>query len=119
MLATAPQEIEDRAKRCVEMLTERFRGSPLQVSIVRGQSAVGGGAGPNTHPPTALICLQHETLSADEIQLRLRLSSTPVIARIAEQTVLIDLRTVGPDEELELLGAISRLTQSHASETAF
>jgi L-seryl-tRNA(Ser) seleniumtransferase len=77
--------------------------------MVPGQSAVGGGSGPNVHPPTTLIALKHEQLTADQIEQRLRLSSPPVITRIADELVLLDLRTVNPNEEAELLEAVIAL----------
>jgi seryl-tRNA(Sec) selenium transferase len=56
-----------------------------------------------------LIALKHEQITADEIEQKLRLSSPPIIARIADGLVLIDLRTVAPSEEPELLEALTAL----------
>jgi L-seryl-tRNA(Ser) seleniumtransferase len=77
--------------------------------MVAGESAIGGGSGPNVHPPTSLIALKHARLSADEIEHKLRLSSPPVIARIADDRVLLDLRTVNAAEERELFEAVIAL----------
>ncbi|MBA3569216.1 MAG: L-seryl-tRNA(Sec) selenium transferase [Pyrinomonadaceae bacterium] len=109
MLSLRREEIELRAKDLTESLSQRSPNSGLIIAIREGKSAVGGGSGPATHPATVLISLQHASLSADEIQRRLRLSSPPVIARIAGGRVLIDLRTVAPEEEPELIDAISHL----------
>jgi L-seryl-tRNA(Ser) seleniumtransferase len=108
MLALTTSEIEQRAKNFMVKLAGSTSNA-LTVTIVTGQSAVGGGSGPNIHPPTALIALKHVNLSADEIERRLRLFSPPVIARIADDQVLLDLRTVDDSEEPELLGALSSL----------
>ncbi|MFN2512697.1 MAG: L-seryl-tRNA(Sec) selenium transferase [Pyrinomonadaceae bacterium] len=110
MLSLSAEEIEVRAKHLTETLSQRPPDSKLTIAIEEGWSAVGGGSGPAIHPATALISLQHLSLSADEIQRRLRLSSPPVIARISNGKVLIDLRTVAPEEEPELLDAIRHLT---------
>jgi L-seryl-tRNA(Ser) seleniumtransferase len=109
MLSLRREEIELRAKDLTESLSQRSPNSGLIIAIREGKSAVGGGSGPATHPATVLISLQHASLSAEEIQRRLRLSSPPVIARIAGGRVLIDLRTVAPEEEPELIDAISHL----------
>lgn len=107
MLSASKAEIETRAK----ILVNKLAHSHLTASIVDGESAVGGGSGPNVHPPTALITLKHENLSADEVERQLRLSTPPVIARIADDLVLFDLRTVDPREEDALLAALSNLPQ--------
>ena len=76
---------------------------------MEGQSAVGGGSAPTTHPPTALVALTHGTLSADALDEALRLHTPPVIARITDGRLLLDLRTVAEDEERELLAALKAL----------
>jgi L-seryl-tRNA(Ser) seleniumtransferase len=83
---------------------------PLAATIIDGESAVGGGSGPNVHPATALLALNHEHLNADELERQLRFASPPVIARIADNLVLLDLRTVDPSEEPELLEALLGIT---------
>ncbi|HYN24350.1 MAG TPA: L-seryl-tRNA(Sec) selenium transferase [Pyrinomonadaceae bacterium] len=117
MLSLSGEEIELRAKNLTESLSQRSPNSGLIIAIPEGKSAVGGGSGPVTHPATVLISLQHASLSADEIQRRLRLSSPPVIARIAGGKVLIDLRTVAPEEEPELLDSISHLIGENLTPT--
>jgi L-seryl-tRNA(Ser) seleniumtransferase len=109
MLALPAATIEQRAQKFAAKLAKSSDSTPLTATIVAGQSAVGGGSGPNVHPATALIALKHENLNADQLEEKLRLSSPPVIARIADDQVLLDLRTVNPDEEPELLEALSAL----------
>jgi L-seryl-tRNA(Ser) seleniumtransferase len=109
MLALSSDKIEKRAQNLVAQLLED--GGPLGItaSIVTGHSAVGGGAGPNVHPLTALVALRHSELRTDEIERKLRFSSPPVISRIADDLVLLDLRTVDISEEPELLRALRAL----------
>lgn len=109
MLSLGRDAIEVRAKNLTESLSQRQLDSGLRVGMEAGKSAVGGGSGPTTHPATVLISLQHASLSADEIQRRFRLSLPPVITRIADGKVLLDLRTVAPEEESELFDAICLL----------
>src|SRR5208337_4686670 len=66
---------------------------------------------------TRLIALTHADLSADELSARLRTSTPPVIARVEEGRVLLDLRTVFPEQDTVLVEALSLLyrTQSCVS----
>jgi L-seryl-tRNA(Ser) seleniumtransferase len=109
MLMMPTDAIEGRAKNFIAKLAKSTESHALTLTIVTGESAVGGGSGPNVHPPTALIALEHENLNADEIERKLRLFSPPVIARIAEGRVLLDLRTVDDGDEPELLAALISL----------
>ena len=109
MLALPTNTIEKRARNLIEQLAG---DAQIEATIITGQSAVGGGSGPNVHPQTALVALKHHTLSADEVELKLRHSSPPIIARIADGLVLIDLRTVDTREEPDLLRALTSMGNS-------
>ena len=108
MLSFDPNELEVRAREFYGKVSENT-SETLTVTMVPGESAIGGGSGPAVHPPTTLIALKHEQLNADELEQKLRLSSPPVIARIANDLVLLDLRTVDPNEEAELREAVVAL----------
>ncbi|MDT4897411.1 MAG: L-seryl-tRNA(Ser) seleniumtransferase [Acidobacteriota bacterium] len=110
MLALTTDEIERRSQSFLSKLRNQPALTALRSEIIEGQSAIGGGSAPTTHPPTALIALTHETLSADALDEYLRLSQPPVIARISEGRVLLDLRTVAEDEEPELLAVLTALS---------
>jgi L-seryl-tRNA(Ser) seleniumtransferase len=103
MLAMSPAYLEERVRNFLAQITGKRKADNLQFEIINGQSAVGGGAAPTTHPPTTLIALSQSTLGVDALESALRNSSPPVIARISEDKVLLDLRTVMEDEEAELL----------------
>jgi L-seryl-tRNA(Ser) seleniumtransferase len=105
MLSMRRQELEQRCQRLIDELAN----SSLTAEIVPGRSAVGGGAAPTTQLDSALIALDHAALSADELERKLRLASVPVITRITEDRVTIDLRTVSENEEPELLAALRAL----------
>ncbi|HST51332.1 MAG TPA: L-seryl-tRNA(Sec) selenium transferase [Pyrinomonadaceae bacterium] len=107
MLAATREEIERRARAFVRRLRERVSDDSLVLEIVEGRSAVGGGSAPTTHPPTALVALKHTTLSASALDERLRRAAPPVVARILDDRVVLDLRTVAEEEEAELLDALA------------
>ena len=108
MLAMTKEETERRARVFLKRL-KKLNPTALRFEIAEGVSAIGGGSAPTTHPRTALVALTHTKLSADEIEERLRASTPPVIARIAYDRVLLDLRTVAEEEEGELLNALAAL----------
>jgi len=109
MLALSPHAIEQRATNFISQLAYDEDPTGITATLVSGQSAVGGGSGPNVHPPTTLIALKHQRIKADEIEEKLRLFSPPIIGRISADLVMLDLRTVDASEETELLKAVRSL----------
>lgn len=105
MLSLSAEELTLRAARLAERV--RASGSKVEIKIVPGKSAVGGGSGPNVHPETALLALSHTKYSAREIEEKLRSSDPPIISRIEDERVLLDLRTTFPSEEAEIEVALS------------
>lgn len=111
MLATSEAELRQRAEAVVAKVREATNTSDLSLSLVAGESAIGGGSGPDTHPPTILIGLTHLRLTADDLEQRLRSFQPPVISRVAEGKVLLDLRTVASADETDLILALDTLAQ--------
>jgi L-seryl-tRNA(Ser) seleniumtransferase len=104
MLAAGVTEIERRANALAETLRAAAPG--LRVDVRPGGSAVGGGAGPDVEIPTALLTLAHPGLGAERLASRLRQGRPPVVARLADDRVVIDLRTVEPSDEPLLRDAL-------------
>ena len=73
-------------------------------TVVKGESTVGGGSLPGTALPTALLAV--ESGSPNRALEKLRAADPPVIARIADNRVLLDPRTVLPEQEPDLLAAL-------------
>ncbi|MDQ3749103.1 MAG: L-seryl-tRNA(Sec) selenium transferase, partial [Acidobacteriota bacterium] len=104
MLSMTETEITTRIKRFARELKNKSKeNQDLQIEIIEGNSVVGGGSAPMVQPPTTLLALEHAKMSATDLEQNLRLSEPPVITRILEDKVLIDLRTVSETEEAELL----------------
>jgi L-seryl-tRNA(Ser) seleniumtransferase len=108
-LSLTPEELEKRARSFLSKSGEQLSLSSLRLEIIEGESAIGGGAAPTAHLRTFLIALSHDSLSPDELGQALRRGEPPVVARIAEDRVLLDLRTVAEDEEAELLQALASM----------
>ena len=101
MIAQSLETLFTRASRFVEHLF----GIPHR--IVEGESVIGGGSTPQQPLPTWLIAIESE--DPVEIERNLRQNDPPIIARIEDDRLLIDLRTVFPAEEEPLARAITRL----------
>jgi L-seryl-tRNA(Ser) seleniumtransferase len=105
MIRLTFEEIRARAVSFARSLDAASGGS-LRVDIVPGGSAVGGGAAPTIELETALVALTHSTLTASRLAAALRAGRPPVIVRIADDLVLLDLRTVAPESEGALREAV-------------
>lgn len=110
MLAADADTIKTRAEELVAKLAAPAAAN-ITLELIPGESAIGGGSAPTTHPATVLIALSHAHLSADQLAAALRRNDPPVIGRIVDDRVVLDLRTVSESEEAELLAAIESLTQ--------
>lgn len=110
MLSLNKEQIGFRLKRFTDQLAGMLGGgSDLVFASVDGVSATGGGAAPSVSLDTQLLALSHRKRSVRSLEKRLRGSQPPVIARIVDDHLLIDLRTVLENEEAELLDAVAAL----------
>ncbi|HEY1401495.1 MAG TPA: L-seryl-tRNA(Sec) selenium transferase [Terriglobales bacterium] len=100
---------KDDIARRAEALAAKVEGPKLKLDLLDGESVIGGGAAPSAVLPTRLIALTHEGLSADELCSRLRSTTPPIIARVEEGRVLLDLRTVFPSQDITLATALASL----------
>jgi L-seryl-tRNA(Ser) seleniumtransferase len=91
-------------KRRAEALAEKLPG--LETSVEPGVSVIGGGSTPEQEIPTWLLKLRVDGLI--HFEQRLRQADSPVIARIENDRLVLDLRTVFPAEEPELIAALTR-----------
>jgi L-seryl-tRNA(Ser) seleniumtransferase len=110
-ITTARDQINQRALKLKEQI-ERATNGRLRASIQDGYSVIGGGSAPEVKLQTVLIALRGEDMTAESIEARLRANSTPIIARIEQDRVLIDLRTVFEEEERIILDAIAAIAGS-------
>ena len=105
MMRLSKEEISRRA----ETLTANIKASKVKLELIDGESVIGGGAAPSAVLPTRLIALTHTDQSASDLCARLRAFAQPVIARVEEGRVLLDLRTVFPVQETTLAAALASL----------
>ena len=102
MIAEPAESIRARAERLVRSLD----GVPAEVAP--GESVIGGGSTPDVSIPTWLIAVAARDVV--DLEKRLRAGDPPVVARIEKDRLILDLRTVFPEEEVELAAALRRAT---------
>jgi L-seryl-tRNA(Ser) seleniumtransferase len=105
MMRLTKEEVGERAAA----LAAKVATPKLHIEIVDGESILGGGAAPSSVLPTRLLALTCEALSADELAARLRGSEPAIIARVEEGRVLLDLRTVFPEQDAAVVAALGRI----------
>ena len=104
MLTMGADEIRVRA----EALAARLNAiDGWRAELRAGASAVGGGSAPGVELATWLVAIEKRGLTPDALEERLRRLTPPVVARIERDRVLLDLRTVVPDQDQTLLGLIA------------
>jgi L-seryl-tRNA(Ser) seleniumtransferase len=109
MMRSAKDEIAKRAEKLVADIDQARGGANptrLHAEVVAGESLVGGGSAPSAVLTTMLLAIACEGLSANALAARLRASDPPVIARVEEGRVLLDLRTVFPEQDTVLSQAL-------------
>jgi len=90
MLHTPTEEIE---KRC-HTIADSIRSARVSIAVVPVHSVVGGGTAPSARLKSHAVSVRHTQLGAGEVLKKLRSCKPPMIGRIAEDAVLLDLRTV-------------------------
>ena len=103
MMRLHANDVRQRAETMQKNLTS---AAHLQVEIVPGESLIGGGSAPTSTLSTFLLAITAQSLSADELAARLRASDPAIVGRVEEGRLLLDLRTVFPDEEPAMVNAL-------------
>jgi L-seryl-tRNA(Ser) seleniumtransferase len=104
MLGTPAEAVGTRARRLSEALSAE-RDAP-ETAVEEGTSEVGGGALPLQALPTRLLTLRPRRGGVTEIEARLRRGTPPVLVRIKDDRILVDLRTVPEAADAMLLDAL-------------
>jgi L-seryl-tRNA(Ser) seleniumtransferase len=113
MMRLSTEEIGRRARALADTL--RAKASSLEVTMIEGASVIGGGAAPGAALGTVLLAVTCQGLSADELAARLRVQQPPIVARVEQGRVLLDLRTVFPEQDAIIQNALGRCGRSQVS----
>jgi L-seryl-tRNA(Ser) seleniumtransferase len=103
MVRASREAVATRAAKLAEQIS-LLPG--LQASLRDGQSVIGGGSTPGQSLPTVLVVVEHSQLSAQKLEERLRRNSPPIISRLEQDQLVLDLRTVFEGQEQIILSAL-------------
>ncbi len=106
MIRLSAEEIGARAARLVDELNQ----ASISADIREGVSVIGGGSTPGQSLPTRLIAIAWAGHSAQELEEHLRRNTPPIIARVEDDRVVLDLRTVLEGQDEEIARAFERLS---------
>ncbi|WP_144548067.1 L-seryl-tRNA(Sec) selenium transferase [Bacillus sp. X1(2014)] len=99
------EELDVRSKSFVTNLLHNT--GKYVTKVTEATSQVGGGTMPDVELPTMVIALKHCTLTAEQLGRKLRTEAKPaIVGRIQKDEFIIDLRTVTPEEEEQVLQAL-------------
>jgi L-seryl-tRNA(Ser) seleniumtransferase len=114
MMHLSNRDLLSRAEQIVSSL----EGSPITAHVGQGRARIGGGTLPRSVIASVTIDLTHHGMKPQEIVQRLREHGVPVIGYIEQSKVKIDLRTVFPRQDAELVKAIKSVSYRTPVEAA-
>jgi L-seryl-tRNA(Ser) seleniumtransferase len=92
-------------------LLERLSALPLTIRLVESKSEIGGGALPRSVIHSVALEISSSEFSPNELAMRLRQQSPPVIGFVARDRVKLDLRTIFPEQDELVAAALTRCLQ--------
>jgi L-seryl-tRNA(Ser) seleniumtransferase len=104
MLRLTDEAIDERAEHFMRKL--HIRNPRLNIEVVASRSVIGGGSAPGSTLPTRALAVSSPDMGADAIAEKLRQWTTPIIARVEDGRVLLDLRTVEPEQDAVIAEAL-------------
>jgi L-seryl-tRNA(Ser) seleniumtransferase len=109
MIRMGVEEINRRAQNFLRELTPELPLGEVELEITDGSSLAGGGSTPTQSLPTKLIRVASARYSAVQLEQRLRRAPAgiSVIARVEDDRLIVDLRTVFPEQEPALLKTLA------------
>jgi L-seryl-tRNA(Ser) seleniumtransferase len=101
MIRMTPPELKRRAENLIRELRPELPSDEVEIEVTDGTSLVGGGSTPTQTLPTKVIRIASARYSATKLEQRLRgaPAGISVIARVEEDRLVLDLRTVFPEQE--------------------
>ena len=94
-----------------EALASRAREAGWEAEVVESEAVAGGGSGTESTVPSRAVALRHPLLSADEAAARFRALPVPVLGRVENDRLLLDLRTVDEGGQALLISAFAYLAK--------
>lgn len=108
MLTRPLAEVKRQAQNLIRRLRSRLING-LQVGLCPSLTRLGGGALPQLALPSQAISLEHPDWAAHHLEARLRQANPPVIARLEQHRLLLDVRTILPEDQSLLISVLENL----------
>jgi L-seryl-tRNA(Ser) seleniumtransferase len=105
MLSVPPEEVMGRCR----WITTQIACPDLILDVRPVESLIGGGTAPKATLPSCAISLRHRSLASSELLAALRKLDPPIIGRIEDDAVLLDLRTVHPRLDSDIVSLLCSL----------
>jgi len=110
-MLTRPLAALERQARALASTLRRLWGPRLKVEVRPSEGRVGGGALPLLPLPSRALALSLPPLAPHQLEARLRQTQPPVIARVEQDSVLLDMRTLMPEDRGDLLAALKEVME--------
>jgi len=98
-LTRSREEMAVIAAQAVPLL-QKHLGAEFNITVEAASAQIGSGALPEEELPSQVIAIRHGRLSGEKIAARFRASDPPILGRIHDNALLLDLRGIGAAEEL-------------------
>jgi L-seryl-tRNA(Ser) seleniumtransferase len=115
MLIEPEESLHQRARQLTEQVMAALN-QYADVTWEKGYSRVGGGAMPTTDMPTGLCVIRPKQISISTLVERLRAGTTPVVGRVHDDALLLDVRTIQPHDTDPLLAALIETLQPESGD---
>jgi L-seryl-tRNA(Ser) seleniumtransferase len=90
-------------------VADQLENTDLHIELRDGESVIGGGAAPGSNLPTKLLAISSDRQPSDDLAKQLRHHRPPIVARVEENRLILDLRTVFPDQDGLVASALRKL----------
>jgi L-seryl-tRNA(Ser) seleniumtransferase len=116
MMRIREEDLQHRAEHIARKL--RINSPRIDIDVIESRSVLGGGSAPGTTLPSRAVAITIAGLSADNILASLRQHETPIVARVEDGRVLLDLRTVAPEQDAGIVAALESITEGKADSSS-
>lgn len=111
MMSLSVEQLMERAQSILSRLRQNV-GDFADIQLTHDGTQIGSGSVPGETLPTIVIALKPLKTSADLFAKKLRYGNPPMFTRIRQDALLLDLRTIQPDEDDKVVEILSRLLTS-------
>ena len=109
MMRASEDELQHRGEQMVRKL--RISSPQIEVEVIASRSVLGGGSAPGATLPSRAVAVRVAAASPDSVLEGLRRWRTPIVARVENDRVLLDLRTVAPEQDEAIVAALESIAE--------